>query len=95
MSEALDALKRPFSELERYAGWLARDHVSVAVRADVQALGAAMNVGHDTSLELLKLDQDIGRMPSGGIRKMLRKALREIRGVLEVGGTDTRGGESS
>ena len=66
--------ERPFSQLERYAGWLARDHVSVAVRADVQALGAAMNVGHDTSLELLKLDQDINRMPSGDI--VIPAALR-------------------
>ena len=92
---AADALARPFSQLERYAGWLARDHVSVAVRADVQALGAAMNVGHDTSLELLKLDQDINRMPSGDIRKMLRKALLEIRGALDVGGAGARGGATS
>jgi hypothetical protein len=82
--------ERPFSQLERYAGWLARDHVSVAVRADVQALGAAMNVGHDTSLELLKLDQDIARMPSGDIRKMLRKAMKEIRVVLAVDAPRTR-----
>lgn len=85
----------PFSQLERYAGWLAKDHVSAAVRADVQALGAAMNVGHDTSLELLKLDQDIARMPSGGIRKMLRKALVEMRGALEVGEAGARTGETS
>ena len=61
----------------------------------VQALGAAMNVGHDTSLELLKLDQDINRMPSGDIRKMLRKALLEIRGALDVGGAGARGGATS
>jgi hypothetical protein len=77
-----EALKRPFLELERYAGWLAKSHVSVAVRADVQALGAAMNVGHETSLLLLTLDKDIGRLPSGDVRKMLRKALGEIRAVL-------------
>ena len=41
------------------------DHVSVAVRADVQALGAAMDVGNETSLLLLTLDKDIGRLPSG------------------------------
>jgi hypothetical protein len=90
----LEAIQRPFSQLERYAGWLARDHVSVAVRADVQALGAAIHVGHDTSLELLKLDQDIGRMPSGDIRKMLRKAMKEIRVVLAVGDA-ARAGETS
>lgn len=89
-----EALKRPLSELERYAGWLARDHVSIAVRADVQALGAAMDVGNETSLLLLTLDRDIKRLPSGDVRKMLRKALEEIRAVLgpgAIGGLDGQG----
>jgi hypothetical protein len=49
LTQPREALKRPWSELERYAGWLAKDHVSVVVRADVQALGAAIDVGNDTS----------------------------------------------
>ena len=89
------ALKRPLSELERYAGWLAKDHVSIAVRAGVQALDAAVDVGSDTSLLLLTLDKDIGRLPSGGIRKMLRKALGEIRAMLKPSGIDGRDGEGS
>lgn len=80
-----EGLKRPFFELERYAGWLAKSHVAVAVRADVRALGAAMNVGHETSLLLLTLDKDIARLPSGDMRKMLRRALGEIRAVLAPG----------
>lgn len=88
VTQPRDALKRPLYELERYAGWLARDHVSVAVRADVHALGAAMNVGNETSLLLSTLDKDIGRLPSGDLRKMLRNALREIRTVLAPGGID-------
>jgi hypothetical protein len=83
-----EALTRPLSELERYSGWLAKDHVSVAVRADVHALGAAINVGNDTSLLLLTLDKDIGRLPSGDIRKMLRRALGEVRAVLGPSGID-------
>ena len=71
------------AELERYAGWLAKDHVSVMVRADVQALGAAINAGNETSLLLLTLDKNIGRLPRGDLRKMLRKALGETRDVLE------------
>jgi hypothetical protein len=38
-------LGRLLSELQKYAGWLAKDHASVAVRADVRALGEAMDTG--------------------------------------------------
>ena len=84
-----EALQRPLYELDRYAGWLAKGRVSVAVRADVQALGAAMDAGSDTSLLLLTLDKDIGRLPSGDIRKMLRKSLGEIRVVLGPSGSSS------
>jgi hypothetical protein len=87
-----EALTRPLFDLARYAGWLAKDHVSVAVRADVHALEAAIDVGNETSLLLLTLDKDIRRLPSGDIRKMLRKALGEIRGVLGPSGRDVHGG---
>jgi len=83
------------SELERYSGWLARDHVSVAVRADVQALGAAMIVGNETSLLLLTLDKDIGRLPSGDLRKMLRRAAGEIRTALGPSGIDAQNREGA
>jgi hypothetical protein len=82
-----EALQRPLSDLDRYAGWLTRGRLSVAVRADVQALGAAMDAGSDTSLLLVTLDKDIGRLPSGDIRKMLRKSLGEIRAMLGPSGS--------
>lgn len=88
-----EALLRPLSELERYAGWLAKDHVSVVVRADVQALGAAMSAGSETPLMLVTLDKSIARLPSGDLRKMLRKALAEIRVVLGPGGVDVHDGD--
>ena len=47
LRERPEALQRPWAELERYAGWLAKDHVSVVVRADVQALGVAIDAGND------------------------------------------------
>lgn len=87
-AEPREAMRRPLSDLERYAGWLAKDHVSVVVRADVQALGAAVEGGHETLLLLLTLDKNIGRLPSGDLRKMLRKALGEIRAVLETSHID-------
>jgi hypothetical protein len=85
--------KQLLSELERYAGWLAKDHVSVAVRADVRALAAALDVGDDTSLLLLTLDKDIGRLPGGSVRKMLRRAFEEIRTVLGRSEIDANVGE--
>jgi hypothetical protein len=95
LTQPLESLQRPLSELERYAGWLAKDHVSVAVRADVQALAAAMKLGNDTSLLVLTLQKDIGRLPSGAVRKMLRKAVGEIRTVLGPGEIDAQAGEGS
>jgi hypothetical protein len=90
-----EALKRHWSELERYAGWLAKDRASAAVRADVKALGLIMDVGTEASTELLTLDQSIGRLPGGDMRKMLRKALAEIRVVLGPTGILARDGEAS
>jgi len=85
VTQLREALMRPLSDLERYAGWLAKDHVSVVVRAGVQALRTAIVAGNETSLLLLTLDKDIGRLPSGDLRKMLRKALGEIRALTSVG----------
>ena len=77
------------AELERYAGWLAKDHASVAVRAAVRALGVAVNSGADTLLSLQTLDRDLERLVSGGVRKMLRRSLGEMRAVLDPHGIVT------
>lgn len=83
MTRPDDTLTRPMSELQRYAGWLGKDRVAFAVRADVLAFDAAMKGGRETSLLLLTLEQDIQRLPGGAVRKMLRKTVGEIRAVLE------------
>ena len=88
VTESREAVSRPLSDLARYAGWLARDHVSVAVRAGAHALTAAIDAGADTSQLLLTLHTDVGRLPGGDLRKMLRKALAEIRVALAPGGID-------
>ena len=54
------------------------------MRVDVQALGAAMDTGNETLLWLVTLDKDIGRLPSGDLRAMLRKTLGKIRTALEA-----------
>jgi hypothetical protein len=77
-----EAFRGPLSEVAKYAGWLAKDHVSVAVRADVKALTAALDAGHETSLLLMTLGTNVGRLPSGGVRTLLRKALAEVRTAL-------------
>jgi hypothetical protein len=87
-------LTQLLSELERYAGWLAKDHVSVVVRADVQALAEAVGAGSETSLLLLTLDKNIGRLPGGSVRKMLRRSLGEIRTGLEPSGIVSAGENS-
>ena len=52
--------------------------MSAAVRTGVAALGVAMESGSDTSLEMLTLDKDVGRLPSGDVRTMLRKTLKKL-----------------
>jgi hypothetical protein len=82
VTQPLEALNHSFAELQRYAGWLGKDHASVAVRADVHALGAAMDAGHDTSLLLSTLGANIARLSGGDIQKMLRKSFGELSTVL-------------
>jgi hypothetical protein len=88
-----EMLGRLLSELQRYAGWLAKDHASVAVRADVRALAEAMDTGGETVSSLIVLEKDIDRLPSGGIRKMLRRALGELRPMLDTGEIDLLKGD--
>ena len=74
-----DALKQLHATLQRYAGWLDRERTSVMIRADVQALGAAIETCADPSPLLQSLDTNIARLPSGELRKMLRVAASQMR----------------
>jgi hypothetical protein len=71
-----------YLDLERYAGWLDRDRASVAVRASVQSLGAAIDARSDTFALLSELDVRIARLPGGGMRTMLRATAGQIRRAL-------------
>jgi hypothetical protein len=75
-------LKQLYVTLQRYAGWLDRERTSVMVRADVQALGAAIETCADPLPLLQSLDTSIARLPSGELRKMLRVAASRMRHVL-------------
>jgi hypothetical protein len=88
-----DPCKRHLSDLQRYAGWLSKDHVSVVVRAEAQALGVAIDQGGDPSSWLEALDKDIRRLPSGGLRKMLCRSVAELRAVLDTAGLNEHKGD--
>jgi hypothetical protein len=77
-----DALQQLYGTLQRYAGWLDRERTSVMVRADVQALGVAIEACTDTSPLLQALDTNIARLPSGDLRKMLRVVAGQMRHAL-------------
>jgi len=77
-----EALKPLYDTLQRYAGWLNRERASVMVRADVQALGAAIETSADPSALLQALDTNIARLPSGDLRKMLRIAAGQMRRAI-------------
>ena len=64
-----EALKPLYDTLQRYAGWLDRERTSVMVRADVEALGTAINTCADPWPLLHALDTNIARLPSGELRK--------------------------
>jgi len=77
-----EALTQPYDTLQRYAGWLDRDRTSAMVRADVQALRAAIETRADPSAVLQSLDVNIARLPGGDLRKMLRTAAGDMRRAL-------------
>ena len=52
------------------------------VRADVQALGTAIDTCADPSPLLQALETNIARLPSGEVRKMLRVAAGQMRVAL-------------
>ncbi len=52
------------------------------VRADVQALGVAIETRADPAPLLQSLESSIARLPSGELRKMLRVAASRIRRAL-------------
>lgn len=79
-----DERRRLASDMQRYAGWLSKNHVSAAVRAGVAELGVAMDRGRDASLELITLGTDIGRLPSGDVRTMLKKTLKKLQAALPI-----------
>ena len=72
-----------YLSLQRYAGWLDRDRLSVTVRADVEALGAAIDTGIDASALLKTLEGNIARLPGADMRKMLRSTVGQIRSALD------------
>ena len=76
------ALKQLYDTLQRYAGWLDRERTSSMVRADVEALGAAIDARTDPELLLQSLETHITRLPSGDLRKMLRVAAGQVRRAL-------------
>jgi hypothetical protein len=77
------ALKPLYDTLHRYAGWLDRERTSVMVRADVEALGTAIETCADPTPLLEALDTNLARLPSGELRKMLRATSAEIRRAIE------------
>ena len=74
-----DALKQLYATLQRYAGWLDRERTSVMIRADVQALGAAIETRADPSPLLQSLDTNIARYPAGNSERCC--ALPRVRCV--------------
>jgi hypothetical protein len=77
-----ETLRPLYDALHRYAGWLNRERPSVTVRADVQALGIAIDTRADLTPLLHTLDADLARLPSGDLRKMLRAASQKLRSAV-------------
>jgi len=72
-----------FVTLRRYAGWLDKGRPSATVRSSVDALVTAVDAGADTSRLVQTLEDDIARLPSGGVRKMLRTTAGGVRRLLD------------
>ena len=77
-----ETLKELHRTLQRYAGWLARERTAAMVRADVEALGEAIDARTDPSALLQALDGNIAKLPSGELRKLLRGVAGQVRRAL-------------
>jgi len=73
-----------FVTLRRYAGWLDKGRPSATVRSSVDALITAVDAGEETSQLVQALEDDIARLPSGGVRKMLRATAGGVRRLLDT-----------
>lgn len=78
------AVKPLYEALHRYAGWLDRERASVQVRADVAALGVALDARADPTPLLQALDTNLARLPGSDLRKILRTAAGKIRRAVEA-----------
>lgn len=76
------AVKQLHETLQRYAGWLDRQHAAMMVRADIRALGTALDTSTDPVPMLQALDAHLGHLPGGDLRKMLRVAADQMRRAL-------------
>ena len=81
-----DTVQQLFDALQRYSGWLDRERASVAVRADVVALGIALDARGDPGPSLQTLETDLARLPGGELRKMLRATAGQFRRAVEAQG---------
>jgi len=80
---AVTSLEGLTSTFARYAGWLGNDQPSAALRMHAQALGRAVEARTDTSTWITLLGDDLKRLPSSEVRKMLRRTLAEISAAVE------------
>jgi len=74
-----DVTRQSLADLEKYAGWLPKGFAPTRVRAGVKALGVEVGARGDVPAALDALDADIGRLGSGEIAGLLRRALRDFR----------------
>jgi len=77
------AVRQLYDTLQRYAGWLDRERSSVQVRADVVALGAALESSTDPGPPLQSLETNLSRLPGSDLRKMLRTVAGKLRHAVE------------
>jgi hypothetical protein len=64
--------------LARFAGWLGKGRASDDTRAHVKALSTAYDDHTDAGRWIILLEADLERVPSGEVRKMIRKELEAI-----------------
>ena len=83
-----EVITRLTNAFARYAGWLGNDQPSNAVRTHAQALGRAVESQADPSTWIILLGDDLKRLPSGEVRKVLRRTLAEISAALESSGRE-------
>jgi hypothetical protein len=75
----MNTVEELYATLQRYAGWLGKDHFAKTVKSDVKQLGDALDSGVDLRGILSDLQTNVDRLGDGELKDLLASAVAQLR----------------